>query len=284
VASSPLRKTGLRTEKKSKKMDKRLLKKYLRLLVIALFFGGISFFAWGKISNPKVKTASGQDKTAEAITPEFEYDAELLEKFVKVCARLNVNDKNFYLKGRISMTNGADSTENTINETYVISKSGNSFYCLSGKTEIVNSQGVYLFADHRQKKMLISKEKTVTGNVGFPDPSMMIKNLKAEGYQLVAGKEGEKECISIVNDHHITCKLYKLCFRPENLTPTRICLRLSNLDDPADKAKDRVMEIDIQDCGSEVNRSDYDVNRFVRKNKTSWIAAPGYEGYEIVVM
>ena len=245
---------------------------------------GISYLAWGKLAKLSLTGKVTPVENESQVNSEKDYDPLLLERFRKVSAKLDFSGNEFFMSGTISAENGADSTDKITKVIYILSKSGQNFYCRFGETETVNGNGVYAFVDHTLKKIMVSKQKEVIANAVLPDLAALVKNLKGEGYQLNNEKESGSERILIVNEYHISCKIYRLSFNPESLAPRQIYLRLSNMDDPGNKQKDKTITIDIKECAQKTDISTYAVDKIVKKNNTSWVQAPGYEGYELIVI
>lgn len=259
--------------------------KYLKVCGLILVIAGFSFFAWGKLVKSKVPAQQDSVSEEHPVDVIEEYDPAVLEKFSKVCAKLNPEGNEFFISGIINSVNGADSLENVINQQYIFSKKGTSFYSRFGETETINGNGTYVFVDHILKKVMVGNEKKVVANAGLPDLSTLIKNLKGEGYQLEDEKIGTQlETIKVVNDYHITCKQYSISFNPENLTPKQITMRLSNVNEPEDKKKDKSITIDILKCHDKIDNNIYGPEKIVRKKSASWVLAPGYEGYELIAI
>ncbi|TKC55287.1 hypothetical protein FBD94_25195 [Pedobacter hiemivivus] len=266
-------------------MNRKKYSQYLKIPVLILLIAGISFFAWGRYIKPKSFPRPDAVVTEKSVDVIEDYDPVVLEKFAKVCAKLDAKADEFFISGIVNSVNGADSLETVVNQKYELSKKGQDFYCRFGETETINGNGTYVFVDHILKKIMVGKEKEVMGNAGLPDLSTLIRNLKSEGYQLIDKKRGDQlETINVVNDNHITCKLYSVTFNPESLAPQQISVRLSNVYAPEDKAQDKTVTIDIVKCHNKVDHNTYGPEKIVRKKNASWIPAPAYEGYELIAI
>ncbi len=257
--------------------------KYLKTSLAVVALATLSFIAWGKIQR-RVDRSSLKTIAPDTVSMQFNYDPEVLEKFRTVCSKVTVGADEYYLDGSIRTLDQADSTAEESESVYILNKKGQYMYCKLGETETINSPGVYIYVDHPLKKIVISEEKKITTSAGLPDPSLLVKNMKEEGYQLLSQRSGQLESISLINDFHISCKLYQITFDAERLEPKQIKIRLSDALNPEDKGKDKVLEINIKSCSQHANKDLQMVKEIVEKKGSSWVAAAGYEDYQLVVI
>lgn len=265
-------------------MNGKKYSQYITIPVLILLIAGGSFFAWGRFIKPRSVSTQNAGSTENFVDTIEKYDPAVLEKFSKVCAKLDTKADVFFISGIVNSVNGADSLENIVNKKYILSKKGRDFYCRFGDTETINGNGTYVFVDHVLKKILVGKEKDIVANVGLPDLSTLTKNLKGEGYHLIDTKGAQSETINFVNDYHITCKLYSVTFNSESLVPQKISVRLSDVNEPEDKEKDKTITIDILKCDNKADNNTYGPEKIVSKKSTSWVPARGYEGYELIAI
>lgn len=269
-------------------MENRKINSYIKVCATVMLLGGLSFLAIGKyVKHTAIVPSAAIDTMATAPADTTmrigKYNPVVLGKFLKVCAQLNAYNDEFFLSGTLSTINGADTTEKVKGLKYVLNKKGQSMYYRLGNTETINNGGVYVFVDHNLKKLMISKNKRISVNPFIPDLKKLVKSLQSEGYNLVTDKLGDKERIAVVNENHISCKMYRITFDPATLAPKQIYLRLSDAEMPADKTKDKVIEINIDECGKYSKEQQFDTNKILmKKTDHSWKQAKGFEGYELI--
>ncbi|MHA4894144.1 hypothetical protein ACXZ1K_05275 [Pedobacter sp. PWIIR3] len=265
-------------------MRKRNSINYIKFSIFVIVLASISALAFGNWYRTKAIAPTKKVEVVTETKTAIVYDTKILARLRAVCERLDASGKSFFLSGKISSVNGADSTENINNANYLLSKSGQNFYCLFGNTETINTSEVYVFADHDLKRILVSTAKQILSPAGMPDIKILLKNLEGEGFTLTDEVVGESEQISLKNDYHVTCKEYTVSFDAKELEPRQIFTRLSDPQHPENKGYDKTITIDIKKSGQYSDDGKYDPGRFVNKLNAKWVLSTGYEKYELIVL
>jgi len=180
----------------------------------------------------------------------MEPDSLLVQKFLKITSLLSNANR---LALNISISDGADSTQNVIDLPYRFDQQGTRFYCLFGKTETLMANGKYLFVDHGQQKMMFGSSSKNEQERLLPIPEKVADHIKSEGYVLkdeIAGAGIRK--ISLKNMNHVSCRVYEVTYQSQNLEPLSVFLRMDNFNDPYDIKLDKLITFKIrrQNSGS----------------------------------
>lgn len=254
--------------------------KYLIFIIAILIISGTCVIAWSKLAaEASVETKA---KTDSLKTPKL--DTQILAKFAKACQQFDPNQKEFLLIGILNVVDGADSSQKINNATYVLSKEGEDFYFKLGETETINANGLYLFLDHEQKKIMLANQKPLLAGIGMPDANKLLKNLNGEMYELTDQQVGDAEKISLINEYHMSCKEFTLLLNKENQQLQTILIRLSHNEYPEDKKKDKKIELKIAQLGNNSNLRNYVDKKVVKKEGEEWVLAAAYQDYELIIL
>lgn len=253
--------------------------RYLISIIAILIISGTGVIAWSKL-NSRVE-AEAKLKT-EVEVPKL--DPQILAKFAKACQQFDPNQKEFLLIGKMNVVDGADSSQKISNASYIFSKKDQDFYFKLGETETINANGLYLFLDHVQKKVMVSNQKPLIAGMGMPDAKKLLKNLKGELYALTDQPAGDTEQISLVNEYHMSCKEFTLLLNKEDQQLETILIRLSHNEYPEDKKKDKKIELQITQLGISSNLENYVNKQVVKKEKEQWVLAAAYQNYELIIL
>lgn len=252
--------------------------KYLIFTIVLIIISGTTVIAWNKL-NSKIKVGVKIDPLK---VPEL--DPLIMDKFAKACQQFDPNQKEFLLIGQIMIEDGADSSLTMHSAPYIFSKKGDEFYYKLGQTEVINANGLYLFLENDQKKIIISEQKPIETNLAMPDANKLLKNLKGEMYTLINRDIDDKEVISLINEYHLSCKEFTISINKDNLQLQSILIRLSNPDYPEDDKKDKKLELKIQKISTKSNIGDYVEKQVVKKVHGNWALAPNYINYELITL
>lgn len=236
--------------------------------------------AWSKLSNRTGFIVV--DKVDSLVAPKL--NPQLLEKFLAGCSQIDPNKKEFLLVGTINVQDGADTTLNIQNVPYILSKKGKEFYFKIGQTETINAGDYYIFLDHNLKKVMVSKQQQVVPTVGMPNVQQMLKNLDGEFYSLTDKVINDTEKISLVNEHHLSCKEFSLRVSHVDKELKAVMLRLSNPQFPEDKKKDKKVELQLTQISEKSNLENYVETPVVKKVQATWTLQPAYKAYELIIL
>jgi len=255
--------------------------RYKNIIFLSLAMGiglAVSFASIAKKSAEKpVK------KIAAVVDTAFVVDTVKLERLAKIAKNLQFDQENISITGNLSVHNGSDSSQNVSKLPYLLIKRGGTFYSSLGLTETVNANGLYIYVDKGQKKILVSRSKKVTAPQLLPDMQQLIKRMTEEEYQIrenvVSASENR---ISLFNPNHIQCKEYAIYFDKTNLHVKGVSIRMSNIDDPLNTKKDKT--VDFKYANTLVDASKLTSSRILKKlAKVEYTTTEAYNGYEVIV-
>lgn len=258
------------------KRNKHIL--FLALAMLGLLGVGYAGSSMFRQTHPAVVAV---DK--EKLVP---IDTQLVAKFLKITSFIQALERKDLVAGSISITDGADSTQNVVNLPYRFEKTGTAVYCLFGRTETISSAGKYLYIDHGQQKMMLGSAQKNAITTTLPDFNKIIKNLQGEGYRISdEGIGNGLRKISLLNPNHIACRAYQITYREEELQPIKIFLQLDNFNEPLNPKLDRLMTFNIQTQPVKSSTSIPAINDFVvADNEGYYKAGAKYKAYELIQM
>lgn len=212
-------------------------------------------------------------------------EQSLLKKFEILCKTIGDVRGNYTMAGVINITDHANAASAMEHMLFVLCKQGDEFYYRLGTTATINEQGLYLFIDYKTKSILISKKKQVMFDTGLKNFADLGIKIQSENYKLVDKVIGEDETISLINEHHISCKQYSLTFNKQSMRIKRLFMRLSNFDYPLKTDNEKVVEVSISQWIKSADLSKYPSKNSVLKDVNGeWRTANAYKNYRIVKM
>lgn len=221
-------------------------------------------------------------KAVRIATPPKVFDNALLKRLDNVFKNLDFGRPAYTLSGTITVVNKEDSTENMKNVYFLISKKGGDFYYKEGETETINEEGVYIDINKQTNKVFISPQKQVN-TVSIIDVDKLKNALQSEKYNLTSKVTDGMQTISMLNEYHISCKEYALTFDTLNNKINRIYTRLTDIKDPLNKSKDKIVDIKITRLDNEARLEDYNTkNKIVYKSGKNWTLTARYSGYKLI--
>jgi len=249
------------------------------VILVLMVIAGSGFLGWAKYKTSIAKVAL---KPVLVDSVEFnKIDTAKIALLKNVYSKLNLNKSEFLIVGSMTARNGADTTGRLNNSPYVFSRKGTSFYFKLGTTESINAKGLYVYVDHKMKKVLLSKEKEISGFV-MPELETILKTVGEEGFQLKSTINGANECINLSNPYHLSCKEYAVRFNKLTLKPNQLYVRLSNAEDPENNDKDNVIDFRIERSSVISEIGAYTARNIVVKGNRGWSLGPGFKNYELI--
>ncbi|MBC6110689.1 hypothetical protein ACFOG5_17135 [Pedobacter fastidiosus] len=212
-------------------------------------------------------------------------DSVLVQKFLKILAFTSTTLENQEFNGSITVSDGADSSQSFRERPYAYKRSGNSFYCMMGKTETAYEGGRYVYVDHIKKKMMVGTGAKQSGASILPDANKLIGSIVSENYRIIDLPAGiRKRRISLLNPNHVTCRAYEVTYDALTLRPVSISIRLDNPGNPYNDKLDRVLTFRFLP-NPPVIREGGSLKSFVQaKGNKSFSAAAKYRDYEVIEM
>jgi hypothetical protein len=262
---------------------KKINYKIKAALIIAMI--GMTMLAWAVKHHATKKPATAIKKVArEAKQPEIVYDPGLVNKFESLGQQLDFNRAHCTYAGIINMVDNKDTTNTVKGINFLFCRAEKNFYYRVGNAETIYQEGVDIFIQHEQKKVVLSNREIaikapVTGSQEIQS------KLRNESYELVSKSRGDKKTLSIVNDHHISCKELSVTYDTLSNKLERIYTRLSDFGDPLNKNNDREIEVLI-------SRIDYkgDMDLYpsaadvLKKTGGKWKLTSKYADYELIIL
>lgn len=210
------------------------------------------------------------------------YDTVMLKKFKAISESLNIKDKACTYSGVINIVNKADTTQTVKNVRFLFCKRDQNCYYRMGNTETLNNNGIYLYVDHDHKKVIVGPQKSlsmpdIAGSANLKD------NLTGENYALTCKSSGEKQTLTLLNEKHITCKEYAITYDTVTRKVNRIFARMSNFNEPLNKAKERLVDVLFNDWQYQANVNNYLDPKTVLAQYGNEIKLVGiYKTYELI--
>lgn len=255
--------------------------RYKNIIFLSLAMGIGLAVSFASIAKKSAKKAV--EKVALPVDTIFAVDTVKLERLAKIAKDLQFDQENISIRGNLTIRNGSDSSQNVSKLPYRLIKRGTTFYSSLGLTETLNANGLYVFVDKGQKKILVSQGKKITAQNILPDMQQMIKRMKEEEYQIRENVVSPTENkISLLNPNHIQCKEYSIYFDKANLHAKGVSIRMSNIDDPLNAKKDKT--VDFKYANTLTDASKLMSARIVKKlGKDKFTTTDAYKGYEVIV-
>jgi hypothetical protein len=211
------------------------------------------------------------------------YDAILLLKFKNICKKYDTLKLNYTMKGVINMIDKADTGGKMNNVSFLFCKRGDALYYKLGETETMNENGLYLYIDHAAKRVFLSQQKHLNYNDGVQSITAIAKNLQGERYTLTGSVNGSQQSITLVNEHHITCKQYTVSFDTVDMQIRHVYARLTNFQDPLNKNKEKIFSVDLSEWDAKALMDSYPSTASVVKRQDGvWSKTNKYKDYELI--
>jgi hypothetical protein len=212
-------------------------------------------------------------------------DQALLARFEILNKKLSNVKGNYTLAGIININDHANPEAKMVNVKFLFCKHGDDFFYKLGTTATINEQGVYLYIDYQTKRILISEKKQVEYDAGLKSFADLGANIQAEHYKLTSKISGDDETISLINDHHISCKQYSITFERRDMKIKRLFMRLSDINDPLRTDKEKVVDVSISEWDSSAELAKYLSKDNVIKNiNGGWKTVNGFKNYRLIKM
>lgn len=249
------------------------------LMAVTAFTWAITHKAGHKqVTTPAVSPIANTEPAPKAPA----YNKAILQKFEAVCQAFNMQKPVFTCLGIINIVDGADSSKTIRNLDFTMCKNGNNCFYQFGHTEILNARGMYICIENDQKRVIAGRQKSFI-EAPMPDISQIGKILSGDYYNLTDTVKGKNETIAFVNENHITCKEYAITFDTLSKKVNRVFTRLTNIDAPERKDREKTINITISECTDAADPDKY-LNRYkvVQKAGNGLKLTEKYTGYELI--
>ncbi|OCX53373.1 hypothetical protein BEL04_03470 [Mucilaginibacter sp. PPCGB 2223] len=210
------------------------------------------------------------------------YDEASIRKLEDIAKNLDFGRPTYTITGNITVVNKEDSTQTMNAVAFILCKNKNEFYYKEGETETINQGGAYITINDRTKRVLVSPEKHVN-TISIINIDQIKEALRSEKYQLHSTKKNNEETISMLNEYHISCKEYNLTYDTVSNKLTRVYTRLTNIHDPLNKAKDKIIDIRFTRSDNQADMNDYVTkNKVIYKSGKQWNLTAQYADYQLI--
>jgi len=190
----------------------------------------------GTVLAIKISRNSGKDNEAtnlqQNILKKKQYDPKLLSRFQLVFNKMNAPQKKIFMTGSLTTIDYSDKPIKSSSLAFVFTKNGSRYYYKLGNTETFNEDSINVYVDHELKKIVLSPPTKDSTTLFSTITKNFVKNLQDEQYDLETRMEGDRQTITMLNNHHISCKEYSVTFDTTSFDVNRIFIRLTNLTDP----------------------------------------------------
>ncbi len=219
--------------------------KKIKGLAVVVLLTIISVLAWA-VQQHMLKVAQVKVALADTAFKHKVYDQQLLNKFEKLLARYDTLKTNYTIAGSITAVDKADTGKKMMRDVpFFYCKQGDSFDYRMGEAEIINANGLFIKIDRQEKSIILSAQKKIVDSQGQQMIQGLSAGLRSEQYNLVSRENGGQETISLINEHHITCKQYSVTFDTAGMKIDRIYMRLTNIQDPLRKDNEKIVDMKI---------------------------------------
>jgi hypothetical protein len=216
--------------------------------------------------------------------PEIVYDPVLLEKFGQLGQALDFTRPRCTYAGTINVHDGADSTKSLHAIGFLFCRADKDSYYRLGNTERICHGRQNIFIQHDQKKILLSNGELVA-SPPVSNSLLSEKTLRDENYELRSQTSGAAKTLRILNEEHPNCK--ELSFTYDTLSGklTRILTRMTDLGDPLNKKRDRVMEVHLDRLEHNGDPGLYPaISEVVTRRAGKWELTRKYMAYELIIL
>ena len=256
-----------------------------KVIALALLFMGVTALAWAVrtiyiVNKDRPRIAVARHRSA---IPEIVYDSVLLNKFERICERFNEPDMPLTYSGNISINDGADTVNSVNNIDFIYSRNQNNCYYKTGKSETLNAFGIYLYVEHDHKRVIVSTQKALQPMQPIANLTKLASKLQTEHYQLTAKKVGKNETLTLLNEHHISCKELSITFDSLTNAVENIRIRLTCVYDPLNRKKEKIVNVSIKRFEAMANLSSLiNKDEIIEKGNNGWKLCAAYRGYQLI--
>jgi len=226
--------------------------------------------------------ASGQHNAGSKTTVP---DKELLAKFRQVCHQLDDFRGNYTMSGVVIINDQSSPGKKIDKADFVFCKDGDEFYYKMGKMITINEQGLYLSIDMAAKTIMVSPQKQVNYDTRLKQFADVGNTIQSENYEMKNAVTGNEQTISLINEHHITCKQYSITFDKRTLRIRRLYARLTNLQNPSSADNDEIVDVSINRWDHTADLTEFLMPGSIIKNTNGrWTLKSEYKGYRLIDM
>lgn len=263
----------------------KMMNKNIKRLTLVVVISMAALFTWAMTYRHKQQLLhEAKHQVADGKKKEHSYDPSLLKQLEQLSAQLDFNKQYCTYSGMINVDDGGDTTASVHNLEFLFSRSGKDFYYQMGNTETIHEEGINLFIQHEQNKIVLSHNDIVVQSP-VTDLGTIEKDLRYEDYDLVGSNEGGGKKISVLNNTHVTCKELSMTYDTISGKVQKIYTRLSNISDPLNKKKDRVISVSISGIEDNGHLGRYPhLHDIIASSDGNWRLKNKYANYELILL
>jgi hypothetical protein len=231
------------------------------------------------------KIISKPIKQRDTVGHEPAPDKALLNKFELLCKKMSNTNGNYTMAGIINIVNKANPDDKMENVDFLFCKQGDEFYYKLGQTTTIDEQGVYLFIDYKTKRIIVSQGKKVVYDAALKQFGDLGAKVYGENYKLLDKVNGDDETLSLINEHHISCKQYSITFNRQTLKIKKLFMRLTNFSDPLRTDNEKTVNVNITrwDNGADITKY-LSKNNVVKNINGGWKTVSEFKNYQLIKM
>jgi len=262
----------------------KMMNKNMKRLMLVIVISMAALFTWAVTYHHRLHTLPQAKPVAGEKKKEHNYDPALLRQLEQLAAQLDFNKKECTYSGMINIDDGSDTSASVHNLEFLFSRSGKDFYYRMGNTETVHEGGVNLFIQHEQNKIVLSHNDLAVQSP-VTNLASIEKNLRSEDYDLVGSTEGADKKISVLNSTHISCKELSMSYDTLLGRLQKIYARYTDIADPLNKKKDRVIAIAVNGIEDKGHLGRYPrLHEIVTLEGNNWRLKNKYANYELILL
>jgi hypothetical protein len=186
-----------------------------------------------------------------------------------------------YVSGQIAVKDPAD-TSNNIHTGFRFARRYDSIYYALGDDQILSLPDIYLTVNNAVKKIFILPSKKVQAPFHLPVDTLL-KMYAEEGYSVQVISNPPLKTVRLFRSNHISCKEFKVTWQEQERALKEVSMRLTDLDDPFNNDRDKIVTVRIADWLTLVPRDLFDKNKYVQQGDGQWMPATRLSDYELLV-
>jgi hypothetical protein len=216
--------------------------------------------------------------------PEITYDSVLLRKFTSTIRSLDFNRRNCAYAGMINLDDPNDTTNTVHHLNFRFCRVAGDYYYRLGNTEMIHKGKLDLYVENDQRKVVISS-RPIEIQAPVQDFNLMVKTLRSESYALTGSVKGGKQKLSLINEHHFSCKELSVTLDTASGQLERIYSRMTDIGSPMDKGKERTLDVQLLEISGHADRHLYpETGDVVRMKDGKWTLTGKYSTYELIML
>jgi|GEM_PF-2666795 len=221
---------------------KKITWSYKLVITIILLIGVVITFA----AAPKWIMFAARPADEDAALPPEEkitYTPGQKAKFKELMAIYSHIDscKEIFMAGKMTCIDPSDSSQN-LNTTFKYCRKFDELYYQTDESEMVALKDMYLAISNNARKILVNQPKTIVSPFLVPADSL-IALFQNDSYKMEYDDNDNGTSIRFLCPEHVYCKEYN--FEVKNNRLSAFSMRLTDLNDPLNTAKDKMIKVTI---------------------------------------